>query len=97
MKKKVVKTRDELIEDAVLSITEVPSTTRVKAWVFCLAGVYYQVICFYQHGSTINIYTSNKKGKRTSQEHIVSVRGSDPIPVVRKFAEDTLPTESISS
>ena len=80
--------KQKLIDEAVLTMVEVPSTTKVKAWSFKFDDKYYQVISYYYQGDCIAVFSANKKGKRLSQEIIATVNNSkDPVKGIVALAD----------
>ena len=79
--------REQIIE----SITELPSETRVKAWLFQVDKKFYHVATYdaYRQGTKTSIWESNKKGKRISPTHIYSIITSDHVKCINQFL-DTL-------
>ena len=83
-------TKEEHIEQAVASMLEVPSTTRVKGWVFKFMDSHYLAVCYWlqTRGDCIQVLPSNKRGKRTSDKHLVDIPFcKDPIKGIEALAD----------
>jgi hypothetical protein len=72
MAKKKILTRDEKVELVRTTFKEVDTTTRVKAWVFIIEKKHYVVIKYNapRLGESVGVYTSNRKGIKTSDKAI---------------------------
>ena len=83
-------TKQEHIDQAVASMFEVPSSTRVKGWGFKFMDEHYLVICYWMQsmGDCIAVLPANKKGKKTSDNMIVDKSFcKDPIKGIEALAD----------
>ena len=83
-------TKEEYIDAAVESMNPVPSTTRVKGWVFKFMDKHYTVLNYWMTpiGEHIAVFESNKKGKKTGQKDLVRIEGcKDPVLGIEKLAD----------
>lgn len=82
MAKKKILTRDEKIEVIRETFKEVPTTTRVRAWVFIVEKQHYVVISYFasRQGDNISVYPSNRKGiKIADAKSVVEIKNcKDP-------------------
>jgi hypothetical protein len=72
---KKVKEEVNKLEKIRSSFIEVPTTTSVKAWTFQIEKQFYVIICYTapRLGSQIVVFPSNKKGVKTSNQHILLI------------------------
>ena len=68
-------TREEKIEVARATISEVPTTTRVKAWTFCAGKKYYVIIAYFLSldGYRVSVFPGNRKGAKTSDKSVIDI------------------------
>ncbi len=76
-------------EKVLQTMQDLPSDTKVKAWVFNNDKDYYHVASYaaFRMGDKVSIWTSNKKGKRLSAQPIFTMNGKDHLLCVEKFLE----------
>ena len=74
-------------EQILETVTELPSDTRAKAWMFQVDTAYYQIASYMMNRiSRLSIWKANKKGKRSGNE-IFTTTGSDHKKGIEKFIE----------
>jgi hypothetical protein len=82
MARKVKETKKEnRLEKIRASFIEVPTATTVKAWTFQIEKQFYVVISYNapRMGPQIAVFPSNKKGVKTSNQHILNINNcKDP-------------------
>ena len=72
MKKiKMPPTRDELIDAAIETFTEIPTTTRVRAWIFQVSKKNYVLLKYRNTLDYIAVYESTRAGRKISQLPII--------------------------
>ena len=76
-------------EKVLQTLQELPTETKVKAWVFNVEKDYYHMASYsvFRLGDKISIWKSNKKGKRTSEQPIFSVNGKNHLNCLEQFIE----------
>jgi hypothetical protein len=82
--------KQKLIDEAVLTMAEVPSTTKVKGWSFKFDGNYYLVVSYWMQtkGDCIAVFPANKKGKRSTQKWVAAVDCcKDPVKGIVALAD----------
>lgn len=92
-------TKEEHIEQAIDSMTEISSTTRVRGWAFKFMENYYVALNFWMtpHGEHIGIYAANKKGKKLDNKDIVLLRNcKDPHRGIQALADLLIQEETQS-
>ena len=77
--------RSKIIE----TVEELPSETRVKAWMFQHEGNFYHVASYqgYRLGEKTSIWPSNKSGKRTAKDPIFNMNGRDHLKCINEFLD----------
>lgn len=74
-------------EQILETVTELPSDTRAKAWMFQVDTDYYQIASYSMNRvSRLSVWNANKKGKRTGIE-IFMTTGTDHKKGIEKFLE----------
>jgi hypothetical protein len=93
-------TKQEHIDQAVASMFEVPSSTRVKGWGFKFMDEHYLVICYWMQsmGDCIAVFPANKKGKRSTQKWVAAVDCcKDPVKGIVALADLLIKDEEETS
>jgi len=80
------------ISEVLATIKVVPTSTRLKAWVFEIDKLYYHVAEYSGHGipDCSSIWTSSKNGKRTSTQPIFTTQGMDHKKCITKYIESII-------
>lgn len=89
--------KQEYIDQAVASMFEVSSSTRVKGWGFKFMDDHYLVICYWMQsmGDCIAVFPANKKGKKTGTNMIVEINCcKDPVKGIQKLADHLIKEET---
>jgi len=75
------------IAEVLTTIKTVPTTTRLKAWVFEIDKSYYHVAECKGYGMPDQtfIWTSSRNGKRTSKEPVYIISGADYKQCITEF------------
>ena len=86
--------REKVLE----TVNELPTETKVKAWVFEVEKKFYHIATYtrFRRGEQSSIWESNKRGKRLSQDPIFSVETKDHIRCINEFL-DKIELEKIDS
>lgn len=85
-------------EEILASVQPLKSDTAVKAWIFKVDSDFYHVAEYqlYRRGKQSSIWTSDKKGKRTSNEPIFHAMGGNYEKCISEFL-DKLELEQIEN
>ena len=95
MKKKRELTREEHLVAAEESFKELPTTTRVRAWIFILKGVHYVILNYFSRltGECIALYKSDKKGNKKGDPFFEISNSKDYKQGFKKALELLMPIE----
>jgi hypothetical protein len=83
-------TKQEHIDQAIDSMSEIPSSTRVRGWSFSFVDKYYVVLNFWMTpmGEHVGVYEANKKGKKLNNNSIVLLQNcKDPVKGIEALAD----------
>ncbi len=83
-------TKQEHIDQAIDSMNEIKSTTRVRGWGFKFMDNYYVALNFWMTpmGEHVGVYAANKKGKKLNNTDIVLLRNcTDPVKGIEALAD----------
>lgn len=69
-------TREDKIAAAINTLVEIPTTTKVKAWTFKAEKQTYVILSFRNKIDFINVYPSTRAGRKTTDDHILSITNS---------------------
>lgn len=95
-KAKTPPTREEQIEAAAKTLTEIETTTRVRAWTFRVGKNNYVILSYRHMIDYVNVYPSTRAGRKTSDTPIVSLtRGTDPQPALMQALEILIPEQPV--
>jgi hypothetical protein len=85
-------------EKTIGSVQELPTETKVKAWVFEIDKKFYHLACYtrFRMPEACSIWESTKKGKRSTEMPIFTLNGKDHLKCVEAFM-DKLDLESIDN
>lgn len=95
---KKIETRETKLEKIKASLKEAPTTTRVKAWTFQIEKQNYVIISFFapRYGNQVSVFPSNKKGVKTSNDPIISLKNSqDYLSAFDQALEILFPNEEV--
>ena len=83
--------REKILE----SVQELPSETKVKAWMFEADKKFYHIASYalFRRGDRTSIWEASKKGKRKNADPIFSLDGVDHLSCINSFI-DKLEVES---
>lgn len=86
------------IEEVILSVSELPTETKVRAWIFQVEKKHYHVASYAEfRGSMVtSIWESDKRGRRKALSPIFSLKTPDHALCVRKFLESMENNEQTS-
>lgn len=86
--------REKVLE----TVNELPTETKVKAWVFEVDKKFYHIATYtrFRRGEQSSIWESNKRGKRLTQDPIFSVETKDHVRCINEFL-DKIELEKIDS
>jgi len=71
------------------TLKDVPTETKIKAWVFEYDKKFYHVCSYtaFRMGDKVSIWESNKRGKRLTQKPLFTYDGSDHIKAMTFFLD----------
>jgi hypothetical protein len=76
-------------ETVISSIQELPSETKVKAWVFEIDKKFYHIARYtrFRMPEACSIWESTKKGKRNGENPIFTLNGADHVKCINEFMD----------
>lgn len=92
-------TKEEYIDQAIDSMTEIKSTTRVRGWAFKFMENYYVALNFWMTpmGEHVGVYLANKKGKKLNDIDIVLLKNcKDPVKGIEALADLLIKEETVN-
>lgn len=72
-------TREDLIESAIGTFKEIPTTTRVRAWTFQANKKNYVLLKYRNMLDYIAVYESTRAGRKTGEKAIISHENSTDV------------------